>query len=390
MLSELLSRMRVGHRSLLVIGLSLIFAVSARAQITLVHVMSCGPTVPFPATTCSIPSTGNGNLLVVGWASTGGAGATVIASVTDNAGNNYLEAGTARAVDANANDMGDVWYAKNSLPGATVLTITPNPTGTVGTAVIWEFSGVDITAPLDQTAVLSSQAATTAPLGAPITTTSANELVVSTAYVLGAVTGILSGNAFTNDSTATGDGWAHFIASSPGSYSAQWTTDLGTYGSTTVSFKAKSAGGSGVGGSACDLNNDGTVNVVDVQLATNMDLGLMTCTANIEGPGVCNPAVVQLVVNAALGGGCVATIPHSVSLSWTASISPKVAGYNVYRGTTSGGPYSKLNSSLVAATSYTDSAVQAGQSYYYVATAVDTSNNESAYSTPASALIPTP
>src|SRR5580698_4093851 len=217
------------------------FSLCAWAQIGLVHVTSCGGPAPFPATTCPIPSTGSGNLLVVGWASTGGAGATTIASITDNAGNSYLEAGAARAVDSNMNDMGDVWYAKNSVPGATVITVTPNPSGASGTAVIWEFSGLDTNAPLAQTAVLNSQPATTTPSGAPVTTATSNQLVVSIGWVQGNVAGILSGNLFANDSTATGDGWAHYVASSPGTYSAQWNSDLGTYGASTVSFKSPSS-----------------------------------------------------------------------------------------------------------------------------------------------------
>jgi hypothetical protein len=80
---------------------------------------------------------------------------------------------------------------------------------------------------------------------------------------------------------------------------------------------------------------------------------------------------------------------HSVSLGWTASTST-VAGYNVYRGSQSGGPYVAVNSGLDASTSYTDTSVQAGQTYYYVVTAVDGSGNESVYSNQAQAVIPTP
>lgn len=145
---------------------------------------------------------------------------------------------------------------------------------------------------------------------------------------------------------------------------------------------------------ACDLNQDGKVDTVDVQLATNMALGLLSCTANIAGAGVCNAVVVQRVINAALGGTCVTgpvVYPHSVSLTWTASTSLNVTGYNVYRGTTPNGPYpTKLNSSLVVGTSYTDSTVQAAQTYYYVATAVDNTSSESAYSNQAQAVVPSP
>jgi hypothetical protein len=81
---------------------------------------------------------------------------------------------------------------------------------------------------------------------------------------------------------------------------------------------------------------------------------------------------------------------HSVTLTWVASTSPNVTGYNAYRGTISGGPYTKLNSSLLSATTYTDQAVQAGDTYYYVTTAVDSQGVESAYSNEAMAVVPSP
>ena len=81
---------------------------------------------------------------------------------------------------------------------------------------------------------------------------------------------------------------------------------------------------------------------------------------------------------------------HSVGLSWKASSSQDVVGYNVYRGGVSGGPYSKINTSLDASTDYTDNQVVAGQTYYYVTTAVDGNAVESGYSNQAQAVIPTP
>ena len=80
---------------------------------------------------------------------------------------------------------------------------------------------------------------------------------------------------------------------------------------------------------------------------------------------------------------------HSVDLSWSPSTS-SVVGYNLYRGTKAGGPYSRINSVLDASTAYTDSTVQGGQTYYYVTTAVDTSGSESGYSNQAQAVIPSP
>jgi fibronectin type 3 domain-containing protein len=79
-----------------------------------------------------------------------------------------------------------------------------------------------------------------------------------------------------------------------------------------------------------------------------------------------------------------------VDLSWVGSTSSGVVGYYVYRGTVSGGPYSKLNSTPAPTTNYTDTSVQSGVTYYYVVTAVDNKGMESAYSNQSMATIPTP
>jgi Abnormal spindle-like microcephaly-assoc'd, ASPM-SPD-2-Hydin len=78
---------------------------------------------------------------------------------------------------------------------------------------------------------------------------------------------------------------------------------------------------------------------------------------------------------------------HTVGLSWNASTS-QVVGYNVYRGTLAGGPYTKINGAVETSTSFTDNAVQGGTTYYYVTTAVDGNNVESGYSNQASAVVP--
>jgi hypothetical protein len=80
---------------------------------------------------------------------------------------------------------------------------------------------------------------------------------------------------------------------------------------------------------------------------------------------------------------------HGVNLAWTASPSV-VIGYNVYRSSQSGGPYQPLNATLVASPAYTDSNVQAGQRYFYVVTAMDSSGGESSFSNEASATVPSP
>jgi TolB protein len=86
------------------------------------------------------------------------------------------------------------------------------------------------------------------------------------------------------------------------------------------------------------------------------------------------------------GGGGEGSGSHSVSLTWKASTSGNVVGYNVYRGSSSGS-YGLLNS-MNSTTSYTDTTVQNGQTYSYVVTAVDSTGAESPHSNVAEAVIP--
>lgn len=80
------------------------------------------------------------------------------------------------------------------------------------------------------------------------------------------------------------------------------------------------------------------------------------------------------------------TTAHSVTLNWQASTSTGVTGYDVYRSTVSGGYYGLLanTSSLM----YKDTSVQSGLTYYYVVTAINSTNQQSTYSKQATAVIP--
>jgi hypothetical protein len=110
-------------------------------------------------------------------------------------------------------------------------------------------------------------------------------------------------------------------------------------------------------------------------------------TASASGSFTSNAANSSTVQ--ALTGNGAAAAQHRVALSWTPSTTSSVVGYNVYRGTSTGGAYSKI-STMNADTTYTDTSVQAGQTYVYVTTAVDGSGKESANSNQALAVIPTP
>jgi Abnormal spindle-like microcephaly-assoc'd, ASPM-SPD-2-Hydin/Protein of unknown function (DUF1573) len=120
-----------------------------------------------------------------------------------------------------------------------------------------------------------------------------------------------------------------------------------------------------------------TFSVIFSPTATGSVSGNVTITSNAAG----SPSTITL------SGSGVVTVTHSVSLSWAASTST-VSGYNVYRSTTSGTGYTKVNGSLVSVMDYTDSTVANTTTYYYVTTAVDASGNESVNSNEAVAAIP--
>jgi hypothetical protein len=112
-----------------------------------------------------------------------------------------------------------------------------------------------------------------------------------------------------------------------------------------------------------------------------------TATGSLAGSitVVSNAANSPLAI--ALSGTATAPVSYKVSLNWTPSAS-SYSGFNVYRGTTSGGPYTKVDTSLISTPSYTDAAVTQGQTYYYVATELDSTGMESGYSSEVSATIP--
>ena len=83
----------------------------------------------------------------------------------------------------------------------------------------------------------------------------------------------------------------------------------------------------------------------------------------------------------------------TVALDWNDNTEPDLRGYYVYRSTTPGSGYTKLNASTLSSSNYTDNSVTNLVTYYYVVTAVDMSWNESDYSnqeevTPADVIAP--
>lgn len=155
------------------------------------------------------------------------------------------------------------------------------------------------------------------------------------------------------------------------------------------------AGGAGAavtlsGGSSATTTTDANGNYSFSGLANGTYTITPSLTGYIFSPSsqsvtinLANPASVNFTASAVSAG-------HSVDLSWIASTTSTVAGYNVYRSAISGGPYTMVSPAPVTSTIFSDLSVSAGSTYYYVVTAVDSAGVESSYSNQAGAVIPNP
>lgn len=121
-----------------------------------------------------------------------------------------------------------------------------------------------------------------------------------------------------------------------------------------------------------------TLNVTFAPAATGSVTGSVTITSDAAN----SPASVGL------SGMGVQPVTRSATLSWIASSTPGVTGYNVYRATTSGGYTTPSNPTPISGTQFTDSTVQPGQTYYYVVNAINAAGVESPYSNEVSGTTP--
>lgn len=112
-------------------------------------------------------------------------------------------------------------------------------------------------------------------------------------------------------------------------------------------------------------------------------VGTFSFTAKVaDSSAPAQTATANLIITVAQGTA------YSVALTWIASPSSGVAGYNVYRSAVSGNNYIRINTTPVSGLSYTDGTVLDSTTYFYVLTAVDSSGNESNYSTQVQMVIP--
>jgi hypothetical protein len=192
---------------------------------------------------------------------------------------------------------------------------------------------------------------------------------------------------------ATGVASSYTISVNPGSLSFGSVTDgssaaqgftVTNTGNANVAISAVTATGAGysiVSGAGAVTLSPNQSTSVSVQFAPSA-AGAASGSVNILSNATGSASSVALS-----GTGVAPPVQHAVALNWDAS-SSSVAGYNVYRSVVSGSSYAKLNGSVVGGVSYADSSVQSGQTYYYVATSVDASGTESAYSNEVTAIVP--
>ena len=153
-----------------------------------------------------------------------------------------------------------------------------------------------------------------------------------------------------------------------------WSDDKKSWESLTTVATYKDADGNPVATPTSNLSNVTSVDFTTVGASHFSEYALSSPT-NSDAPAT--PSGFAASDN----GGTTAT------LSWTANTEGDLSGYFIYRDTTEAGSFPQLTQ-LGAVTTYSNSGLTAGQTYYYKISAFDTDNNESAASAVKSVIIP--
>lgn len=163
------------------------------------------------------------------------------------------------------------------------------------------------------------------------------------------------------------------------------TVKIANTGSVAVSITQDTISGSGF--------------TVGVTTPINLNVGQSLNVPVVFNPGAAGTVNGSLalvsngttLLSVPLSGTGLAPLAHSVDITWAASTSTPLQGYNVYRSTVSGGPYTKLSPTLSPTTLlFTDTTPLSGKQYFYVVTALNTSGAESSASSEVAVTIPVP
>jgi hypothetical protein len=182
------------------------------------------------------------------------------------------------------------------------------------------------------------------------------------------------------------------LAASPASLSFGSIT-TGTSGTQTVTLANtgnSSVSVSQISLSAAGFSASGFALPITLAAGQSTSFGVTfapTTSGSLSGSVTVTSNATNSPLTISLSGSGTAPVSHSATLNWVPS-SSSYAGFNVYRGSVSGGPYAKLNAASISTTSFIDASVTSGQTYYYVATEMDSTGAESPYSSEVSATIP--
>ena len=272
----------------------------------------------------------------------------------------YAFPGASPIVSANGSSQGIVWTIENN---------NPQPPDTSGTAILHAYNANNLTAELYNSAQVSSDAAGAAvKFAIPVVANGKVYVGTQSAVVVYGLRNLVP-PVPTNVVASAGNGqvglsWS--ASSGATSYNVGRSTTSGgpytTIGSPTATTYTDTA-----------VSNGTTYYYVVAAVngaGTSANSSQVSATPQLAVP----PVPTNVVASAGNG---------QVGLSWSASSG--ATSYNVGRSTTSGGPYTTIGSPT--ATTYTDTAVSNGTTYYYVVAAVNgagTSANSSQVSaTPA-------
>lgn len=183
-----------------------------------------------------IKPTGAGRLLVVGVVYGYGAQQHTD-KITDNAGNTYAMVPGSAGYSHYAGTT-EIWYAIDSKPGATHVTVTEGGAWRPDIFFV-EVSGINVADPLDGPAtVRNAQPASTTAVAPPITTGGQNAFVFSVLTTEKSLFNLDASTGFTAMPKQSGDGAAYIVPFSPGTYGTKWSQTSGTYAGSTAAFKA--------------------------------------------------------------------------------------------------------------------------------------------------------
>jgi Abnormal spindle-like microcephaly-assoc'd, ASPM-SPD-2-Hydin len=364
-------------------------------------------------------------------------------SVTDSQGNTYLQ-----AIQSNEDTAGEtiaIYYAMNIAGGANAVYAFQSLGGAFRLAIL-EYSGVARTNALDVAA--AAQGAGASPNSGNVTTTANGDLLLGGIMTTGeefytagagytieqsvptlpntkviAEDQIQSAAGATSATASLGvsDFWAAVVATfKPAAGGSGNTSSSGSTGSSpstgqgqlSSSALALNFGNLNIGSSSSQtvtLSDSGTARVVISNVSilgagissSGVYVGLVltpgeqvplnvtfapASTVSVSGSITVTSDAANSPMSIAVSGAGLQLASHSADLAWNASSG--AVGYNVYRGTVSGGPYASVTSNPVTTTSFIDANVQVGQTYYYVVTSLNSNGVESAFSNQAAATIP--